>query len=265
MANVIERSRGGSAESKSIDYRITGASSESAARSAMLAESPSTYSGLPRQTDAASVTYVDDSFNIWDGTVSYAENSGTADTGSSSYSFDISGSNIKLKTAYATTKYNATDKVLPDFGGAINVQKSPNGLQVDGVDIFVPAMEWTYTTVKSSAAVNATYLESIYAAIGKVNATNWTAGITFAAGSALLVGVSGQLRPSGDKWDITFRALIEPNVTGLSIEGVSIDKKGWQYAWPLYEEAPDDVAKAIGQELIGVYVQDVYRTATFPN
>lgn len=249
------------------EYVITGTTDEAEALSDMLAFAPTILNSLPRDTDNAVVEESGDGDAVFFGSVEYKRKSGTVSSGATQFSFDISGQSRNIQYSRSTiSTHPATGLTAPDFNKAINVTGSGKDQSIAGVDIFSPEMDWVYSFTKADSAVTAAWLEGIYDSIGVVNSATWSAGIDFAAGTALFVGAQGQLRDTGDEWDITFRALITPNESGIDIgNGITgISKKGWELLWVYYEQSEDTVAKTIVTLPVAAYVEQVYPTGVLP-
>ena len=77
----------------------------------------------------------------------------------------------------------------------------------------------------------------------------------------LFLGASGSVRGTED-WEITYRFAASPNVTNLTMGGITgIAKPGWAYLWVRYA---DDVSeKVLVKQPIAIYVEKVYEDGDF--
>jgi hypothetical protein len=160
----------------------------------------------------------------------------------------------------------------PDQSGAIGV----DGNSVQGVDVVVPALQWTETYDVPSVYVNTAYIKSLAKITGSVNAEPFRG---FPAAEVLFVGASGAQdwdEQKGDgPWTLSFKFAQSPNAgpnTGgqnpadtlpaLTIGSITgIEKKGHEYLWVRYEDSVSD--NALIKSPRAVYVNAVYRRESF--
>ena len=185
-------------------------------------------------------------------------------------SFDTGGGNQHVTQAEAEQRYAATG-TAPDQSKAIGV----DGDSVAGVDIIVPALQWTETYDVPSTYVTAAYIKGVAALTGTVNNAAFR---TFQPGEVLFAGCSGNQEWDTEKgdgpWSLSYKFVASPNrglptgVTGpqtapaIDVGSISgIVKKGHEYLWIRYEAAVD------GTDLLKrpkyAYVNQVYREASF--
>ena len=236
-------------------YVIKGAADEAAALTALKGTASSTYTvdgkTLVRQT--CKVDPVGDGSDYWDGSAQYGRmSSAKKEVGQSSFSFDTGGGTMHVTQAKAhIASYAPSGKTPPDYGGAVGVTHD----SVEGCDITVPVYNFSETHYFAAGYVTGSYKATLFALTGK---TNNAAFKGFAEGEVLFLGASGSQR-GDDSWEITFRFAASPNVTGLTIGGITgIDKKGWEYLWVRYGDAEDTAAKAIVKKPMAAYVEKVY-------
>jgi len=180
--------------------------------------------------------------------------------GESTFSFDGSGGETLLTQAIAQTRFGAS---APEYGNAINVDE--NGVQ--GVNIVVPACTFTIKQKFVGTTITLAWLRDIIAATGTVNSDTF---LGFTAGEVLFLGPAGSQpihytqgeNPAPGPVDVEFRFSASPNLTGLTIGGItSIAKPGQDYLWVKYR--PKKEGAAIIQDPIGVYVAQTYRRTAF--
>lgn len=168
-----------------------------------------------------------------------------------------SGQSLDFETRFPS---NATNQ-----SGAIGV----DGDSVAGVDIVVPALQWTETYDVPSAFVTSEYIKGVAALTGTVNDDTFR---TFAAGEVLFLGCSGthewdEERGDGP-WNLSYKFVASPNVgngetlSPLTIGNITgISKKGHDYLWVRYE--PSVSSNALIKLPKAVYVDKVYRDGDF--
>jgi hypothetical protein len=185
-------------------------------------------------------------------------------------SFDTGGGTQHITQAEAEQRYAATG-TAPNQNKAIGV----DGDSVAGVDVIVPALQWTETYDVPSTYVTATYIKSVAALTGTVNNAAFR---SFQPGEVLFAGCSGNQEWDSEKgdgpWSLSYKFVASPNrglptgvsgpATAAAIDVGSIGgivKKGHEYLWIRYEAAVD------GSDLLKrpkyAYVNQVYREASF--
>ncbi|MFQ5733662.1 MAG: hypothetical protein ACE5KM_17125 [Planctomycetaceae bacterium] len=177
------------------------------------------------------------------------------DTNDSSFSFDTSGGNQHITQALQTVGlYAPVGKTAADYKGAIGV--TDNG--VEGVDITIPVYNFEETHYLPVAFVDAAYKLTVFSLTGKVNSLAFKG---FAPGECLFLGASGSLRKH-DQWEVTYKFSASPNVSGLTMGGITgIAKDGWDYLWVRYVDQEDGAAKKLVRRPEAVYVERVYGRA----
>jgi hypothetical protein len=214
--------------------------------------------------DSYSVSYLGD--GAWQVTLSYqkagADNDERPDPFKRSRSFDTTGGTQHITQALAETKYGTS---APDQKGAIAVDDD----RVGGVDIVVPALQWTETYDVPHKYVTAAYIKSVAAVTGT---TNSAAFRTFAKGEVLFIGCTGQQEWDSDRgdgpWSLSYRFIASPNAgSGATAPAITvgeitgIEKKGHEYMWVRYESAVD--SSTVIKKPKAVYVNRVYREGDF--
>jgi hypothetical protein len=225
--------------------------------------------------------------DAWGLTVDYAKEGGADDDTQTdplrrSRSFDTGGATQHItqglpvgsgETLDFEKRYPATgSNSAPNQSGAIGV----DGNNVQGVDIVVPALQWTETYDVPSQYVSTNYIKALAKLTGTVNSAAFRG---FPAGEVLFVGASGAQDWDADKgdgpWQLSFKFVQSPNagpntsgqnpsdtlpaITIGSITG--IEKGGHEYLWVRYEDAV--ASNALIKNPRHVYVNPVYREENF--
>ena len=197
---------------------------------------------------------------VWYGDANYATELARGvqfnyNTGDSFTSFDTTGGTFHLTEAEATEKYGDS---APDVGNTINVRNN----KAEGVDIVVPALNFTYTHYFPADQINAQYIVNLARNTGKTNATSWQG---FATGELLFTGANGTLRRAKKDWEIAFNFTASENIDEeFDIGDITVDMKGGhEYLWVMYEKLEDGVEKIVIPQPIGVYVNQIYKSFNF--
>lgn len=179
------------------------------------------------------------------------------ETGDSQYNFEIGTETAHITHSLETIQRegNPNDVWAPDLDGTIG--ETDDG--VDGCDILTPTYHFSETHYVPQASINGSYKAALFNATGKTNNGSFKG---FSAGEVLFLGATGSARGQDD-WEITFRFAAQKNRTGLSVAGMTVDKKGWEYLWVRFREEEDPTAKLMTRKGKAVYVERVYEEADF--
>jgi hypothetical protein len=193
---------------------------------------------------------------LWDVTATYGTKK-LSNLGEVETSFDTTGGTRHITQSLATVGAYGTGAAVTDFGGAIGV----DGDKVNGVDIPGPAT-FTFQLTKSWPFALMDQAK-IVAISGMTFKTNTDIFYQFAAGTLLFLGASGSKRGFKD-WKVTYQFGFSPNVTGLSVGGISgIAKKGWEYLWFAYNPSVNAAATRRVIKPYAAYVERVCEQAAF--
>ena len=258
MATIIERydSRESTEgiESPSVDliYVVQGTEDDAAVRALVESTIPAIYAGLVFQTYHIG----HQGGGVWEVSVRYGKKE-QKDTGDSSFAFDTGGGTTHVTQSLQTVgSYAAPGEIVANFQGAIGVNQD----QVEGTDVTVPVFNFTETHYVDSALVTGAYKQALFLLTGRVNGSSFKG---FAAGEVLFLGASGSKRGVED-WEITFRFAASPNVTGLSLGGITgIDKEGWHYLWIRFDDEEDTAANTLIKKPVTAHVERVYEYGDF--
>jgi hypothetical protein len=215
--------------------------------------------------------------DAWHVTVDYVKEGGADDENQQnplrrSRSFDTGGGTQHITQAIGTPQERRYGSGAPDQSGAIGV----DGNSVQGVDIVVPALQWTESYDVPSVYVTTNYIKSLAKITGTVNNAAFRG---FPADEVLFVGASGSQDWDSERgdgpWNLSFKFIQSPNagpstsgqnpadtVPALTIGSITgIVKKGHEYLWVRYEDEVQ--SQVLIKKPKAVYVNPVYRRENF--
>lgn len=249
-------------------YRITGTTSETDARSALLTAAPSSYSGLPIDYAGCRVEPMDGNPNEWLGTASYkAVSPTTQPVDTLQLSADFGGESWHVESAAAHIASYPGDGYAsaPNHNGGINW----DGQGYNGVDLpGSPSWRFAVTRVVSEENIQ-TYLSTVIGCVNKTNASSVTMttvnGLTITAGAEQLVLFNAGLSQRSDsKWEARLSFGFFESDTNVTVRGVSgVTRTGSQYLWVETTTAYDETSKQPYGKVVAVHVERVYKTASF--
>lgn len=220
-----------------------------------------------------SVSYLGD--KAWQVTVSYekvgADDDSQQEPRRKARSFDTGGGTTHITQCQATGAGAGAEfeKRFPndaaDMSGAIGVSED----SVAGVDIVIPALNWTEVYDVPDKYVTSSYIKKVAELTGTVNNSSFR---TFQAGEVLFLGCSGSHEWDEDKgngpWSLSYKFVASPNAgSGQTMPEISvgniggINKRGHEYLWVRYESKID--SNSLLQHPKAVYVNKVYREVDF--
>ena len=245
------------------------------------ADCPSTFEGLYRVADemgidSKCVIEGDGANSIWRVTVPYARRTVTEkelDVDECWWTIDFAYQNTRLLRSIDGSEetYTVDGKTAPNLRGFLGTRIDSGRRRPYGIDIQVSALALSGRWVKSQTAVTAAYLRSLVAlANSPVNADQFVCAIagvntTFEPGECRLSSIQTpqSARPDGGV-EFSASILLSPNIDDGSLLGFSgVDKKGWQYAEALYEDAKDPNAYVIVPDPICLKIRTVHGTSSF--
>lgn len=170
--------------------------------------------------------------------------------------FDTAGGTAHVSVGFGERSYGDNP---PDMKKAIGV----DGETVHGVDIVVPALQWTESYDVANAYVNASYIRNVSGLTGCVNAGSFRG---FEAEEVLFLGCSGSQQWDSERgdgpWTLTYKFVASKNETDLTIGEIDgVVKKGHDYLWVTYDTVVES-DRAI-QRPKHVYCTQVYRKKDF--
>lgn len=246
------------------------------------------YPGQPKnqlQAESYTLDYLGD--QAWQLTVTYvsagADDDVKQDPLRRSRSFDTSGGTTHITQQPQFQDTNVMDfgiwptDSLPNYGtekrypssapnqkGAIGV----DGNGVQGVDIVIPALQWTESYDVPAEYVTGKYIRQVSALTGKTNKAEFRG---FARGEVLFMGGTGSQDWDSEKgdspWSLSYRFVANANADGTTLPKLrvgdieNIEKKGHEYLWVRYEDNVDD--NTLLKTPRHVYVNQVYAEADF--
>lgn len=185
-----------------------------------------------------------------------------------SRSFDTSGQTSHMTQAIAVPP-DTGERRYPPNAPSMSSIIGVDGNSVQGVDVVIPAFQWTENYDVPAQYVTTPYIKALSRLTGTVNNAAFR---TFPAGEVLFLGASGSHEWDSEKgdgpWSLTYKFLASPNagqnqtlpaITVGSITG--IEKKGHEYLWVRYEDDVTD--NSLVKTPKHVYVNRVYREANF--
>ena len=232
----------GQQSGRELVFDVLGTDDEEEVRTLILGAAPAVY--LSRVID--SVSAEPQGGGVWKAYARYVRIEDDSE-----YTFDTGGGTEHRTQSLSTiASYAPAGLTAPDFNGAIGVSED----RVEGVDVAAPAFEFTETHQFTDAEVDSAYRLTLFNLTGRYNNATFKG---LAAGECLFLGASGSKR-GDEKWSITFRFSCSPNVTGLTIGGITgIDKLGWEYLWLRYADFEDATAFALVKRPVAAYVERV--------
>jgi hypothetical protein len=208
--------------------------------------------------DSYSVEYLGD--DAWQVTVNYvkegADDPSQQNPLKRARSFDTGGGTTHITQALSESRYGTG---APDMQGAIGVDDN----SVAGVDVVIPALQWTETYDVPSQYVTQGYINTLANLTGTVNQGGFRG---FAAGEVLFVGCSGSQEWDSERgdgpWSLSYKFTASPNASNLAVGSITVTtKKGHEYLWVRYEDAVE--SNTLIKRPKHVYVNRVYRETSF--
>jgi hypothetical protein len=241
-------------------YIVKDATDEDAAVTSLLAEAPEAVGGYQLTGYEGAE---DTAEGHWKATVTYGlgdalEGSGGSgeepDTGDLEFHFEIAVAPARIYLPPKGSKIivYGPDGVHSEDDPSPHVIGDTGDPEVDpsGAEIFEPSMEFSKTYYNAAANITTAYINTIGALVGTLNDDEFAG---FAAGEVLAKGVHGSRRSVKEDWQIDYRFAVKRHQTGLNVGGVWVpgegeepgshtggvtyDKKGWQYVWPITKMA----------------------------
>lgn len=243
-----------------IPYIVFGVTTEDEALELAKTAAPATYDNVALETLEIEERLAE---NIYKVRAYYPEKNSSgggsnSETQEPAFSFDTGGGTKHITQSLSTVgKYPDS---APDYGGAIGVDDDNN---VTGCEIVMPVMTFTETHWYSNSKVSTSFKKQLAELTGCVNASSFKG---YAAGEVLFQGASGTRRgkKSSDKWEITYKFAVSPNVNRVQVGDISVGKKdGWDYLWVKYHPEVDSNAKTLIKTPKYAYVEKVYERKDF--
>lgn len=188
------------------------------------------------------------------------------ETGQASFSFDTTGGTVRIRSAILHgASYGPPNAVVPPnrHSGSIGVDKDGN---VEGVDITVPAMKFTYTFRHPEGYVDEEYALELGRNTGRMNANKWR---VFEAGEAMFFGATGSDGTNSEA-EVSYTIIASENAQNtveggdrrLTIGNIqNIVKRGHDYLWIEFEDGTANGLATTKPKF--VHVEQVYYKMDF--
>ena len=249
----------GNTLSVEIPYIVFGASTEDEALALARETAPEKYNGVALETIEIDERLAHEIYKV---RAIYPESTfgggNSGDDEEPSFSFDTGGGTKHITQSLETVGRYPSD--APDYGGAIGVDDDNN---VNGCDIIMPVMTFTETHWFSNSKVSTSFKRELSELTGTVNSSTFKG---YDAGEVLFQGATGSRRgkKSSDKWEITYRFAVSPNVRNLKVGDITVSAKdGWDYLWVKYHPTVDDSSGVLIKKPQYAYVEKVYERCNF--
>lgn len=267
VAAELVGGRDGGPNERTLRYRVTGAfgdTDDAQAIEAVKDTAPMTHDGLARQDDdieiesqGSGLWYVEVPYERQ--TIEWKLEEGGGGEGNElrgpEFSWDTTGGTHHLEQSPKTER--AYNSVNIDFEGAIGV----NNGEVAGVDVVIPALQFTERHFLADGMVTFDYVSLIRDLTGTVNDAQFRG---FEAGEVLFLGARGSRNDPGE-WSVEFTFAVSKNKRHIVIGEMEVAlKKGWQYLWIHYQNEVDTTNTAtVRPKPVAVYVETVYEETDF--
>lgn len=256
------RSSTGKNAAAEVGYLVYGLGTEADAKIALRSFVPSAYENLFFNSISQFIPIVQDNESlgtVWDAAVTYGTITvAPKQPGDSSYTFGTSGGTQHVTVSKSTRSYPPAGAAnqAPDVKGLIGATKDG----VEGCDIVVRVYDWEEARVFQDSDITLAYKKTVRDLTGTTNQKPFRG---FNPREVLFMGASGTLRGDG-LWEITFRFASGTNQKALTVGTITgIEKDAWEYLNVMHRDKADTAAKAMGREVIGVYVHQVYDEGDF--
>ena len=161
---------------------------------------------------------------------------------------------------YSETPNDNYPLVNLNFDGAVGVRRDEEGkLQIEGLDLPVPAEVFQLIYYAPNEVVDAAYQSLVQSLCGKVNSVTFRG---YAAGQIMLVRVNGSTKNSRD-WQIDFGFGYIPNSTDIPVgDRIVVEAKdGFDYLWVFDAMLAVPLASEYLPSHAGALVERVYERA----
>ena len=174
------------------------------------------------------------------------------------FSFSIDTVDVNVKTSFEVIDAaSAAGRAIPGTTNANMIGWNPDGT-VSGVN--VPQAVHKFSETHHFANVSGSYKEILKQLAGRVN---FDAPFRdHEAGEVLFAGVMGSQIANG-LWALTVQFAVLENITGLTIAGLSVTKKGWDYIEWFSSDANNATNKKVERIIDGYRIHRVIRSGDF--
>lgn len=193
------------------------------------------------------------------------QDGGSSNAIANSISWDTTGSTEHITQAYNESEtawggeyaYARPNEAAnaPSYQGAINCTADA----VQGIDVVVPAFNFTETWTLPAADVTDKYVTALYNLTGTINLKRFR---IFDPGEVLFMGARCDRNRTDQLVKIAFQFSARPNRGTFKVGDVEVDyKNGWQYLWVKYED--HNSGSTLVKRPLFVIVNDVYPKGDF--
>ena len=166
-----------------------------------------------------------------------------------------------VPTAAGQTGTGTRCSAIPDFKGAIGVERNGAEVQVHGVEMTIPGLSFSKTRRFPAGWLTADRVKMLSRMTGSTNATEF---LGFAPGELIFDGAEGTQKTADGDVDVKFDFIGSENIFNQTFGEIpGITKMGWEYLWFLYRTSEDLDANEIVKRPIGAYVETVCAASDF--
>lgn len=171
--------------------------------------------------------------------------------------FDTDGGSARVTQALSHIGDYVASGTAPNYNGAINV--TDDG--VDGVDIEIPAFQWSYHITLTTADLDQAWVLAVASMTKSVNSATWHG---FAAGTVLFLGLRGRAKYGSTESQLEFRFRFEPvDSARTDANGISLpDRNGHDVLWYRSRDLLDANGNLV-KRATSAHIDRVYRYAAF--
>ncbi len=169
-----------------------------------------------------------------------------------SFSFELGGGTSRILVSKAVVNGYKVGGTYTPLDASIGA--TADG--VEGCDVFLPSYSWSEIWRFNPADADATYRNKVKALLAApVNNATFRG---YPAGEVLFMGASGS-QTGQNETEVTFKFAQSPNVTGLTVGGITgITKAGWDFLDQRFQEALDATTNLLIRTLQFVIIHRVY-------
>jgi len=231
---------GGNNNAISVGYWVDGTDDYEEAYDRLVSDTPATLGPFPKFSVKVEPT---DLSTHWDGTVQYGSRQGDQpkEEADPTFTMDIGTTTAHITQSLETVhKYAVSGRTPADRRQVIGGKADGS---VDGVDKLIAQASWTESHYLAKSKVNRAYFQTLYNLVARMNAAPFRG---FERGEVLYIGGTLTKRRSASDWECQFKFLPLPNVTGLSVGGITgIEKLGHDYLWVYYEGEKEETGTPV--------------------
>lgn len=241
----LNETRRGPGSTADFVYYITGTTSWSAARAALLAEVSQQFEG----TILKKIRLVQIGIELFEATLNYSD----AITSQPRWSFDTTGNTARVTHGFTEFRFGPAgpnDPDVPTMDGALQVIDG----KVEGTEIVIPGLKFQITRAIPKWFMTDAYVDTIESLTGSVNQDIYA---NRAAQALLFLGATGSQAGKGNP-EITYYFVAGKHATLQIGQIPNIAKKAHQFLWVDWADVDIETARRLAKLARGVYTDDVY-------